>query len=284
MLTHRLQVAGVIQGPKGDKGDPGQNGERGPQGIPGEQGPRGEQGPPGPAGAKGEKGEPGETGPQGPQGPKGDPGASNAEDVKYGDRTVKDALDDLLYTAIQITSFSNNVNTVEMGSTVNTVTLNWNYNKVPKALTLDGSDLDVTLKTKTIENAAIKQNKTFTLKATDDRNAVYQKSTSISFLNGVYYGAAVAPETIDSAFVLKLTKALQGGKAKTFTVNAASGESIFYIIPSRYGTPAFKVGGFDGGFTKTATIQFTNSSGYTESYDVWKSDNTGLGNTTVVVA
>lgn len=284
MLTHRLQVAGVIQGPKGDKGDPGQNGERGPQGIPGEQGPRGEQGPQGPAGAKGEKGEPGEAGPQGPQGPKGDPGASNAEDVKYGDRTVKDALDDLLYTAIQITSFSNNVNTVEMGSTVNTVTLNWNYNKVPKALTLDGSNLDVTLKTKTIENAAIKQNKTFTLKATDDRNAVSQKSTNILFLNGVYYGAAVAPDAIDSAFVLTLTKTLQGGKGKTFTVNAESGESIFYIIPSRYGTPAFKVGGFDGGFTKTATIQFTNSSGYTESYDVWKSDNTGLGNTTVVVA
>lgn len=111
-----------------------------------------------------------------------------------------------------------------------------------------------------------------------------QKSTNISFLNGVYYGAAVAPDAIDSAFVLTLTKTLQGGKGKTFTVNAETGESIFYIIPSRYGTPAFKVGGFDGGFTKTATIQFTNSSGYTESYDVWKSDNTGLGNTTVVVA
>lgn len=311
MKTQRLQVAGVIQGPKGDKGDPGQNGERGPQGprgergeqglqgIPGVQGPKGDKGDQGPQGLQGPKGDkgdqgvPGETGPkgeqglqgpQGPQGPKGDPGATNAEDIKYGDKTVKDALDDLLYTAIQITSFNNNVNTVEMGRTINTVTLNWNCNKVPKALTLDGSALDVSLKTKTIENAAIKQNKTFTLKATDDRNAVSQKSTSISFLNGVYHGAAVAPELIDSAFILKFTKTLQGGRGKTFTVNAASGESIFYIIPSRYGTPAFKVGGFDGGFTKTTTIQFTNSSGYTESYDVWKSDNTGLGNTTVVVA
>ena len=275
MLTNRLQVVGL----KGQKGDSAyqvavQNGFQGTE----------EEWLTSLKGEPGQKGEPGEQGIPGPKGEKGDPGASNAEDVKYGDRTVKDALDDLLYTAIQITAFSNNVNTVEMGSTVNTVVLNWNYNKTPKTLTLDRESIGVTLKTKTIENAAIKQNKTFTLKATDDRNAVSQKSTNISFLNGVYYGAAVAPDAIDSAFVLTLTKTLQGGKGKTFTVNAESGESIFYIIPSRYGTPAFKVGGFDGGFTKTATIQFTNSSGYTESYDVWKSDNTGLGNTTVVVA
>lgn len=275
MLTNRLQVVGL----KGQKGDSAyqvavQNGFQGTE----------EEWLASLKGEPGQKGEPGEQGIPGPKGEKGDPGASTAEDVAYGDKTVKDVLDDLLYTAIQITAFSNNVNTVEMGSTVNTVVLNWNYNKTPKTLTLDRESIDVTLKTKTIENAAIKQNKTFTLKATDDRNAVSQKSTNISFLNGVYYGAAVAPDAIDSAFVLTLTKTLQGGKGKTFTVNAESGESIFYIIPSRYGTPAFKVGGFDGGFTKTATIQFTNSSGYTESYDVWKSDNTGLGNTTVVVA
>lgn len=238
----------------------------------------------GPQGPKGDQGPQGIQGLQGPKGEKGDPGATTADGVAYGDRTVKDALDDLLYTAIQIISFGNNVNTVEIGSTVNTVVLNWNYNKTPKTLTLDGSELDVALKTKTIESAAIKQNKTYTLKATDERGASSQKSTNITFLNGVYYGAAAAPDTIDSAFILKLTKNLQGSKGKTFTVNATAGQNIFYAIPTRYGTPAFKVGGFDGGFGKAATIEFTNASGHTESYDVWKSDNTGLGNTTVVVA
>lgn len=238
----------------------------------------------GPQGPQGEQGPKGDQGPQGIQGPKGDPGATTADGVKYGSGTVKDALDNLLYKAIQITSFGNNVNTVEMGSTVNTVQLNWDYNKTPKTLTLDGASVDVSLKSKTIENAGIKANKTYTLKATDERNASSQKSTSINFLNGVYWGVAADTSAPDSAFILKLQKGLQGSKGKTFTVNAGVGQHIYYAIPTRYGTPAFKVGGFDGGFAKVKTIQFTNASGYTESYDIWKSDNAGLGNTTVVVA
>lgn len=238
----------------------------------------------GPQGPAGPKGETGAQGPQGLRGPKGDPGATTADGVSYGDTTVKDVLDDLLYTPIQITSFSNNVNTVEMGTTVNTVQLNWNYNKTPKTLTLDGSTVEVSLKSKTIESAGIKTNKTYTLKATDDRNATAQKTTSINFLNGVYYGVAAKKTSFDSAFILTLTKKLQGSKACTFTVNAGASQYIYYAIPTRYGTPAFKVGGFDGGFAKAGTIQFTNASGHTESYDIWISDNASLGNTTVNVA
>lgn len=238
----------------------------------------------GPQGPQGPKGDKGEQGLQGPQGPKGDPGATTADGVSYGDKTVKDVLDDLLYTAIQITAFSNNVNTVEMGATVNIVQLNWNYNKTPKTLTLDGSTVDVSLKSKTIENANIKTNKTYTLKATDDRDASSQKTTGITFLNGVYWGVAAKKTSFDSAFILTLTKKLQGSKGHTFTVNAGASQHIYYAIPTRYGTPAFKVGGFDGGFAKAGTIQFTNASGYTESYDIWISDNAALGNTTVNVA
>ena len=245
----------------------------------------------GPQGPKGEKGETGAQGPAGPKGEKGDTGATTAGGVSYKDTDVEKALDDLTkrmddvqYVKIQISSFTNNVNTVEMGSTVNTVVLSWATNKTPKTLTLDGAALDVSLKTKTIENANIKANKTYTLKATDDREAEATKTSLIQFLNGVYYGAAANASAFDSAFVLKLTKALQSSKAKTFTVTASPGQHIYYAIPARYGTPTFKVGGFDGGFTKAVTIDFTNASGHKESYDIWKSDNAGLGNTTVVVA
>ena len=244
-----------------------------------------------PQGPKGDPGERGPQGEQGPQGPKGDPGATEAAGVTYGETNVEDALDelksqmaDVLYKAIQITSFSNNVGTVEMGSTVNTVVLNWATNKTPEELTLDGEGIDKALKTKTIENASIKSNKTYTLKATDERDATATKTTAITFLNGVYWGVAENKSSFDSAFVLGLTKGLQGSKAKTFTVNAGATQHIYYAIPSRYGTPSFKVGGFEGGFAKAATIEFTNASGYKENYDIWKSDNPGLGNTTVVAA
>ena len=224
----------------------------------------GPQGPEGPQGPQGE---------QGPQGPKGDPGATTADGVSYGDTTVAAVLDDLLYTAIQITSFTNNVNTVEMGSTVDTVVLNWNYNKTPEELTLDGQGIDASLKTKTID----------TLKAVDERDAEATRTTAITFLNGVYWGVGADQSSFDSAFILGLTKGLQSSKVKTFTVNAGASQHIYYAIPTRYGTPAFKVGGFEGGFAKAATIDFTNASGYMESYDIWKSDNAGLGNTTVEV-
>lgn len=217
-----------------------------------------------------------------------------AENVKYGeDSNVDTALDDiytklgdLMYTPISITSFTNNKNTVEMGSTITDVTLNWNYNKTPKTLTLDSESLDVSLKTKTLTGQSIKTNKTFTLKATDERDAVATKTTNITFLNGVYYGIGDDLQIggITNQFILGLTKTLQSSKAKTFTVNAGTGKHIYYIIPTRYGTPVFKVGGFEGGFEKLGTVNFTNASGYAENYDIYKSSNAGLGNTTVVVS
>ena len=217
-----------------------------------------------------------------------------AANVSYGDNSnvdvalddIYDKLGDLMYVPISITSFTNNKNTVEMGSTITDVTLNWNYNKTPKTLLLDGSTLDVSLKTKTLTGQSIKANKTFTLKAIDERDAVATKTTSITFLNGVYYGIGDDLQIggITNQFILGLTKTLQSSKAKTFTVNAGAGKHIYYIIPSRYGTAVFKVGGFEGGFEKLGTVNFTNSSSYAENYDVYKSSNAGLGNTTVVVS
>lgn len=244
----------------------------------------------GPAGPKGEKGDPGAQGEMGPQGPKGDPGATTADGVSYKESNVEAALTkieadiaELQYTPIQITAFTNNVNTAEMGSTVNTVVLNWDYNKKPAKLTLDGSVVDAGLKTKTIESAGIKENKTYTLKATDERDAESTKTTAITFLNGLYWGVGTADATINNDFILGLTKGLQSSKVKTFTVNAGEGQHIYFALPVRYGTPVFKVGGFEGGFAKAQTMDFTNASGYSESYDVYKSDQQNLGDTTVEV-
>ena len=67
-------------------------------------------------------------------------------------------------------------------------------------------------------------------------------------------------------------------------MNCGEGQYIFYCVPASFGSCSFKVGGFEGGFNKVDTIQFTNASGYTESYDIYKSTNSNLGNTTVVVS
>lgn len=196
----------------------------------------------------------------------------------------KKIVDDLNYKPIAINSFTNDKNTVEMGSTVTNVNLAWSYNKKPKSAKLDNEVLDVNLTSKNLTGQSIKTNKTWTLSATDERDKTVTKTTSITFLNGVYWGTAENKTSFDSAFILSLSKGLQGSKGKTFTVNAAASQHIYYAVPTRYGACKFNVGGFDGGFGKVATIQFTNASGYAESYDIYKSDNAGLGNTTVKVS
>lgn len=111
----------------------------------------------------------------------------------------------------------------------------------------------------------------------------YSKTASLVFLNGVYYGTAAAPETIDSAFALGLTKILTDTRKRTVTVSAAPGEYIWYCFPESMQPATFKVGGFEGGFDLVATIEFTNACEHTEPYYIYRSANAGLGDTTVEV-
>jgi hypothetical protein len=189
---------------------------------------------------------------------------------------------ELKYVPIDITSISNNVGTKEMGSSVDSVTVSWAVNKEPKSQTVHGESVDVSARSKTIPGP-FSTNQSFAVAVTDEKGKTDTASTSISFLNGVYYGVLADGAEVDSAAILSLTRKLQGSKGMTFTANAGASQRIVYALPTRYGTPNFNVGGFDGGFEKAKTFDFTNASGYTESYDVWLSSNVGLGSTTVNV-
>lgn len=193
------------------------------------------------------------------------------------------AIADLLYKPMEITSLSNNIGTAEMGATVNAVTLTWALNKTPVSQTAEGKAVDASARSVTLSDLGLTANATFTVTATDERETVAKKTTSITFLNGVYYGAAENPAQINSAFVLGLTKVLRSSKLPSFNANAGEGRYIWYCVPVRLGTCAFTVGGFEGGFHLAATFEFENASGYKENYYVYRSANAGLGETTVGV-
>lgn len=209
-----------------------------------------------------------------------------AADAKMtGERllAVESKIADLLYEPIAFEFFYNNIGTKEIGSYVETVHLEWMLNKTPTTLTLDGETIQTNILSYALTGLNLTKTTTFTLKATDERGATATKTTSITFLNGVYYGVSEVPETLDSAFVLKLSKTLRSNKLPSFSVNAGAGQYIYYCQPKRYGTCSFTVGGFTGGFTLVDTISFTNASGYAEDYYVYRSDNAALGNTAVTV-
>ena len=195
--------------------------------------------------------------------------------------TVKDALDKLLYFDLEINLSSNISSTLEKGFTVKGVTFNWTYNKDVVSQSFNSVSLD-TLSRSYNYTTSFDLNKTFTLLANDGKKD-FSKSVSFSFLNGRYWGVSSEDE-YDSAFIKTLSKQLTSSRSCTFTVDCKEGQHIFYCIPSSFGTPIFTVGGFSGGFNKVATIKYSNIYNYVESYDIWKSTNSNLGKTTVVVS
>jgi len=196
-------------------------------------------------------------------------------------------ISDILYEPISITSFSTAIK--EMGSTVNTVTLSWKFNKTPTKLILnDGTSddtLDINATNKTINDLSITMsaNKTWTLKATDERGATDTKTITVTFCNNIYYGIGDMESGFDSAFITtNLTKRLQASKVFDFSVTPES-KYVYYAIPERLGTVTFKVGGFAGGFEAPVVVSVTNGSGYTENYNVYRSTNKVSGSISVDV-
>lgn len=196
---------------------------------------------------------------------------------------------DLKYEPIAISNFTNSVGSVEIGSTVTDIKFTWTLNKSAKRVTLTPENsitIDQTTGTagvSTWTKQSLTQNKKYTLTATDERDHSVSATTSIAFFNGVYYGVSAKTETLDSEFVLSLTRTLRSSKLTSFSVNTSEGQYIYYCLPVRYGTCSFTVGGFTGGFTLVDTIEFTNASGYTEKYYIYKSDNANLGSAKITV-
>lgn len=209
--------------------------------------------------------------------------------LDQGTKTLPDALNelnrDLQYIPIEILAFSNNIGVAEKGSTLNELTLKWQLNKEPETILMNGqvrADLK-TLRSLTLKDMALTADKTFMLQVTDEKGKTAQKNTSVVFQNGVYYGVSEIPEEVNNTFILSLSRSLQGSRTKTFSTTSTEDQYIWYAFPSRYGNPVFNVGGFDGGFTKAASISFTNASGYTEEYAVYRSDNSNLDTKTIKV-
>ena len=207
--------------------------------------------------------------------------AFNLNEIEDKLKAHQEALDELLYVPLTINLTSNTQTALEIGTTINSVVFNWNYNKDIVSQKFNNQALEASLRSYTY-NLPFNSNQSFKLEANDGKGD-FNKSISFNFLNGRYCGVS-SSIIYDSDFIKTLSKELSSSKGKTFTVDCGEGQFIFYCVPTRFGNCSFKVGGFEGGFNKVNTIEFTNASGYVESYDIYKSTNSNLGNTTVVVS
>lgn len=198
----------------------------------------------------------------------------------YSSSKIESLLADIMHPLVITSSASPSV--VELGRQITQVVLSWTYNKNIAMQLMEGISLDPSLRSYNY-STPLTASKTFTLTATTTSGSPVTKTTAINFYNGVYYGRS-SSIVYNNNLIQSLTQVLSDSRSRTITVTAAAGEYIYYCLPSRLGIPVFTVSGFIGGFSKVATTNFTNNSGYTESYDVYKSDNIGLGSTTITVS
>ena len=206
-------------------------------------------------------------------------------------KTVADALDQLLYVNPAVSTFTSNpaFGDYEIGSTVSNPRFTWSYNKAIINQNLKAGGTTIALDDPQVREHAytgdITSATTFTISGNDNKLKACSRSGSFNFKHKRYFGVAEVPAEYNSDFILGLTgKEFCTGRTKSaFSLTAGAGQYMFYCFPATYGTPTFNVGGFDGGFELAATIDFTNASGNTTSFVIWKSENANLGTQSIIV-
>jgi hypothetical protein len=200
---------------------------------------------------------------------------------------------DMLINTFTIPNYPSSI--VEIGSTVTTLQFSWSLNKLPVSPQISGPSIPVTVIAPGVTIASILTvpplspvvtgtSYSYQLAVSDGvQNKVANKA--ITFLNNLYTGDATVPGAINSAFVNTLAKTLQANKNKTYSCNAAGLQYAWYACRVALGTPTFVVNGFPGGFfLAAAAVAVTNSSGFVENYNVYRSVNPGIGPVTITVS
>jgi hypothetical protein len=123
----------------------------------------------------------------------------------------------------------------------------------------------------------------FTLTSTSGLFTATANNT-LTWTQPIYFGVASTPGSYNAAFIASLGNSfLSLSRATIFTVNAGTGQYIYYAYRTGYGAATFYVDGWNGGFALAAIVSVTNSNGFTENYNIYQSDYSGEGLTTVSV-
>lgn len=232
---------------------------------------------------------------QGPPGEQGPPGAGatfpiDSSNVRYAptDQTVEEVLDLLLFVDLLIESFTTPQVVFEIGQVITALTFNWGLTKNPTTQTITGTSVTPPSllpadRTKTVVFTSLSSNGTVTLTVTDDALPPVTSNINLTFVHGIFTGAAPIPGAVNSAFINGLTKSLQAARQKTVTLNLTTSVHGWVAVPVAYGIPTFKLNGFNGGMTSPIVVSVTNGFGYTEDYYVCRTEYASLGITEIEI-
>ena len=191
--------------------------------------------------------------------------------------TVGEALDQLLYKELIIQS-TVTPNIAEIGETVPEVKFSWKYNKNITQQSFDDTNIDLDIREVALQDVTSTTSKS--LSASDGKNTK-TISMSIIFKLASYYGVSENTSIDSEEIINRFTRDLNFHKGSSVTITAQDNQYIYLMLPKSMGQVQFYVGGFKGGFQiVNPNFQFTKN-GVTNSYILYKSDNPGLGTTTI---
>jgi hypothetical protein len=204
-----------------------------------------------------------------------------AEDDMEGDDSdaeaalanVEDAINKLMYKAINITGFSNDVGTVEIGTVISAVNLVWSLDKAPTEQSVDSplgnTVMAIVDRALLVNGISLTTDFTFKLNVTDGQTPKSANST-VAFRAKRYHGVS-AMEDIDDVALLALDQEFSTSKVLHASVDGG-GMYIYFAFPESLGDVKFKVNGLQNtAWTKT-TRDVTNAAGYVQRYNIYRSN------------
>lgn len=208
----------------------------------------------------------------------------DASDVAYNTTypTVAAALDALLYVPPDISSLSNNVGTVEIGSTVSTVLLSWALNKAMVSLQLNqGIGMIDPAAVNYLFTTPFTSNLTFTVTASDGVGSDVA-STTVAFSHKRYWGVS-ANQSLTDAGVLGLSSEFSSSRAQSKALSP-SGQYLYFAYPAAWGEASFTINGLPNTAWTLVSRAFLNASNNSTLFNIYRSNNLLTGTYTVGVS
>ena len=190
-----------------------------------------------------------------------------------------------LYSAPTVLSFTNNQNSLEIGTTVNNTILGWTLGGgTATNQSIDNGIGVVPIALNQYTNGATyTSGRTYNLSVTDGvtTNAA---ATAVNFYSKEYWGASsqTAGSITDAQIIALGGSAFATSRQMTKTISTSS-TYLYVCYPASFGAATFVVNGFpDSGWT-LVTRSFVNASGASVSYNIYQHTLSTIGNFIVQV-
>ena len=181
-------------------------------------------------------------------------------------------------------TLTNSVGTVEIGSTVNSVTVGWTVS--PTNATYALRQLVRGTNTNTITNNSstlaftslgLTNDTTWTLTVGDGQGVTNTATTSVLFQNYMTWGRS-ALTNLDNASLQSLytsgggaSRAFATSRSRSITLDGG-GQYLYIAYPQGFGAASFTVGGLPNSAWTVFTNSYTNASGYITNYLIYRTD------------